>query len=54
MTNLLWLLNAAAARESITKKKFGKIMHDPNATEAEKREALRKMEEAMGYENLPD
>lgn len=52
--SLLDYLNANAARASITKDEFGKIMHDPNATEEEKAEALRMMEEAGGYENLGD
>jgi len=53
MSMLQWL-NAQAAKRTITKKRFGEIMHDPNATEAEKKAALRKLEDAEGYENLPD
>ena len=53
MSQLQWL-NMMAAKNSITKKEFGRIMHDPNSTEEEKKEALRKLEDACGYENLPD
>lgn len=52
--SLLDMLNAASSRESMTKDEFGRVMHDPNATEEEKAEALRMMEEAGGYENLGD
>lgn len=52
--SLLDMLNAEAARKSMTKDEFGRIMHDPNATEEEKAEALRMLEEADGYENLGD
>lgn len=52
--SLLDVLNAEAARRSMTKDEFGRIMHDPNATEDEKAEALRMLEEADGYENLGD
>jgi hypothetical protein len=38
----------------ITKEEFGRIMHDPNATEDEIKEALKQLEEADGYENLGD
>lgn len=50
--SLLDYLNANAAKASMTKDEFGKIMHNPDATEEEKAEALRMMEEAGGYENL--
>lgn len=52
--SLLDMLNAEAAKNCLTKDEFGRIMHDPNATEADKEEALRMMEEAEGYENLAD
>ena len=52
--SLLDMLTMAAARQTITKKEFGHIMHDPDATEEEKQEALRMMREADGYENLGD
>lgn len=53
-TSLLDYLNAYAARTCMTKDEFGKVMHNPNATEEEKAEALRMMEETGGYENLGD
>ena len=53
MNALSWL-NMIVAQQTLTKKKFGEIMHDPDSTEAEKQEALRKMQDASGYENLPD
>lgn len=52
--SLLDMLTAAAAKQTITKKEFGRIMHDPNATECEKQEALKMLQEADGYENLAD
>lgn len=52
--SLLDYLNANAAKVSMTKDEFGKVMHNPDATEEEKAEALRMMEEAGGYENLGD
>lgn len=39
---------------NLTKKEFGRIMHDPDATDAEVQEALKQLEEADGYENLGD
>ena len=38
----------------LTKEEFGRIMHDPNATEEEQAEALRELEAVGGYENLGD
>jgi hypothetical protein len=52
--SLLDMLTAAAARNTITKQEFGRIMHDPNASEADKEEALKMLNEADGYENLAD
>lgn len=52
--SLLEMLTQAAARKTITKKEFGKIMHDPNASEEDKMEALKMLREADGYENLGD
>ena len=52
--SLLDVLNAGAARQCMTKDEFGRVMHDPDATEEEKAEALRMLEEAGGYENLGD
>ena len=52
--SLLDLLNTASSTASMTKDRFGEIMHDPNATDEEKAEALRLMQEAGGYENLGD
>ena len=52
--SLLDMLTAAASKKSMTKDEFGRIMHDPNATEADKLEALKMLREADGYENLGD
>lgn len=52
--SLLDMLNQAAAKKTITKEEFGRIMHDPDATDEEIAEALRLMQEADGYENLED
>lgn len=52
--SLLDMLTAAAAKNTISKNEFGRIMHDPNASEAEKQEALKMLQEADGYENLAD
>lgn len=52
--SLLDMLTAAAAKSIITKQEFGRIMHDPNATEDDKMEALKMLQEADGYENLAD
>ena len=52
--SFLDMLNAAAAADTLTKKEFGRIMHDPNATEQDKQRALKEMEQAGGYENLGD
>lgn len=52
--SLLDMLTAAASRQTLTKKEFGRIMHDPDATEAEINEALKMLKEADGYENLAD
>ena len=52
--SLLDMLTAAAAKQTITKSEFGRIMHDPDATETDKNEALKMLQEADGYENLAD
>ncbi len=52
--SLLDMLTAAAARQTITKQEFGRIMHDPDASEADKQEALKMLKEADVYENLAD
>ena len=52
--SFLDMLNAAAAKDTMTKQEFGRIMHDWNSTEKEKQEALRMMQDAGGYENLAD
>ena len=51
--SLLDMLNKAA-ESKLTKQEFGRIMHDPNSTEAEIEDALRMLHEADGYENLED
>lgn len=38
----------------ITKQEFGRIMHDPNATQDEIDKALEALQECDGYENLAD
>lgn len=52
--SLLDLLNQASSAKTLTKEEFGRIMHDPDATDEEKAEALRQLQEADGYENLGD
>jgi hypothetical protein len=52
--SLLDMLMAASAKETITKQKFGRIMHDPYASEEAKQEALQMLRDADGYENLAD
>lgn len=52
--SLLDMLTQAASRTVLTKNEFGRIMHDPNSSESEIREALKMLEEADGYENLAD
>ena len=52
--SLLDMLNAASSKQVLTKKEFGRIMHDPNATDEEIQEALEMLLEADGYENLAD
>ena len=52
--SLLDMLNAMAAKKTLTKEEFGRIMHDPDATQDEIDEALKLLEEADGYENLAD
>ena len=48
-----WLMFVAKP-DTISKKRFGEIMHDPEATEEQRQEAMRQYEEAGGYENLPN
>lgn len=52
--SLFDMLTKKASMKTLTKSEFGRIMHDPNATEEEIQEALRMMQEAGGYENLGD
>ena len=52
--SLLDMLTWAAERPELTKAEFGRIMHDPDATETERKEAVHMMQEAGGYENLAD
>lgn len=40
--------------DAITKKEFGRVMHDPHASDAEIQHALELLETAGGYENLGD
>lgn len=39
---------------AITKEEFGRIMHDPAASQEQIADALRQLEEAGGYEGLAD
>ena len=50
----LWDYIKEASRKSYNKKDWGRKMHDPNTTEEEKQELVKMLEEAGGYENLPD
>lgn len=43
-----------ASKSNITKEEFGRIMHDPNSTQADIDRALEALEECDGYENLAD
>jgi len=52
--SLLDMLTRAAEKPDLTKAEFGRIMHDPDATEDEIKEALLMLREADGYENLAD
>lgn len=52
--SLLDMLTQAAAAKALTKAEFGRIMHDPTATEGEKNEAIKMLQGAEGYENLAD
>lgn len=50
-----WLVKSAMKADvKLTKKEFGRVMHDPDATEDEIRNALDMLSEADGYDNLPD
>lgn len=42
------------SKNKITKEEFGRIMHDPNATQDEIDNALKALEDCDGYENLAD
>ena len=50
--SFLDMLNAAAAKDSMTKEEFGRII--AMGTEDEKREAVKRMADMGGYENLAD
>ena len=52
--SLLEMLEQAAAQKTLTKDEFGRIMHDPNASDEEIQEALNLLNDAGGYENLGD
>ena len=52
--SLLDCLQAAAAQKTLSKSEFGRIMHDPDASDEQIADALRQLEDACGYENLPD
>lgn len=52
MSLLEFALNAMERK--ITKEEFGRIMHDPDATQEEIDRALEALQECDGYENLAD
>lgn len=54
MGKSLWDILVAAGEASLTKMSFGQIMHDPEASEEEKQDALAQMADAGGYDNLPE
>ena len=51
---LLEMLERRAKANELTKAEFGRIMHDESSTEDDIERALNMMEEAGGYENLPE
>lgn len=51
--SLMEMLEAQASY-GLTKNEFGKIMHDPSSSDEEIADALRKLEDVGGYENLED
>ena len=50
--SLLQELNEKAARKVVGRQEFGDFMHNPNLSDEDKREMLKIVEEAGGYENL--
>lgn len=52
MSLMDFLIGASSAK--ITKEEFGRIMHDPNATQEEIDMALEQLRDCGGYENLAD
>lgn len=44
----------AGSMDRITKQGFGRIMHDPEATDEQIEQALQMLQTAGGYENLED
>lgn len=44
----------AGSPDRITKQDFGRIMHDPEATDDQIEQALQMLQTAGGYENLED
>lgn len=48
------LVNSTKKISGLTKQRFGKIMHDPNATEQEIQDALQQLSNVGGYDNLPE
>jgi len=51
---LEYLERQARARGTLTRAEFGRIMHSAYATDEERARALQELEDAGGYENLPD
>lgn len=50
-----WLVNSCMKADGkLTKQEFGRVMHDPDASEDEIKNALDMLSEAGGYDNLPD
>jgi len=50
----LWDFIQQASRRKHSRKEWGAKMHDEFTTEEEKAELLKELEEAGGYENLPE
>ena len=52
--SLLDYVIGLSEKPGVTKEEFGRIMHDPNATQEEIDHALESLADAEGYDNLPD
>lgn len=52
MNMLEFIMRAASSLP--TKSEFGRLMHDDEVSEEEKKRILQSVEEASGYDNLED